>query len=318
MAAPDPRAQTGGNLAVPAPSHAANALNRAAPLLFVLLWSSSFLGARVGLRHMSPLLFVALRMVLAAAIMTAVMVVTRSRWTLPRATWFHCAVTGVLAQAILLMTAHVAMVRSEAAPIALIQTLNPLLSAMLAWPLLNERLRPAQLLGLMLGFAGVLLILGRAAVASRAELPGLLATVAGVIALCGGTLWYRRFCRDVPPLMGATVQLLAAAMACAGAAALLEAPRTDWNPAIFAAIGWNAVVVSIGGMGLYFLMLSQGTAARATVNFYLVPGVTMLLTWALLGERLTLPMLLGLAISSFGCWLTGRTPRRYEAVRGLP
>lgn len=290
-------------------------LNRAAPLLFILLWSSSFIGTRAGLRHMSPLLFVAVRMVLAAAIVAAIMAVLRYPWSLPRGLWIHCAVAGILTQAILLMTAHVAMTRSEAAPIALIQTLNPLLSAMLAWPLLGERPRPSQVLGLGLGFAGALLVLGRAAMASPVELPGLLAAAAGVGALCAGTLYYGRFCRDVPPLPGAAIQLLTSAVVCSGTAALLETPTTDWDPGVFAAIAWNAITVSIGGMGLYFLMLSRGTAARATVNFYLVPGVTSLLAWALLGEHLTPAMLLGLAVSSVGCWLVGR---RHTAARISP
>src|SRR4051794_9723767 len=104
MSQTDPREQT------PAPrSHAAGLLERAAPLLFVLLWSSSFLGTRIGLRHMSPLWFVALRMLLAAAIMVLVMTALRRPWSLTRADWFHCAVVGVTTQAILLMTAHVAM-----------------------------------------------------------------------------------------------------------------------------------------------------------------------------------------------------------------
>src|SRR5208283_5484394 len=123
------------------------------------------LGTRVGLRHMSPLWFVALRMILAAAIICgATVVLRRTRFrgfdTLTRIDWAHCAVVGVTTQAILLMTAHVAMTRIPAAPIALIQTLNPLLCALLAWPLLGERLRLSQTLGLALGFAGVLLILG--------------------------------------------------------------------------------------------------------------------------------------------------------------
>jgi len=291
----------------------AGRLDSAAPLLFVLLWSSSFLGTRIGLRHMSPLWFVALRMILAAAIMAVAMTALRrplfrGSGSLSRVAWMHCAVVGVSTQAVLLMTAHVAMTRTEAAPIALIQTLNPLLSALLAWPLLGERLRIAQVLGLLLGFAGVLLILGLKAMNSRAEVPGLLATIGGVCALSGGTLYFRRFCRDIPPLPAATAQFIASAVACTGSAVLLESFWTDWHPGAFAGIAWNTVAVSIGGMALYFLMLTRGTAARATVNFYLVPGVTSLLTWAVLGEQLTLVMVIGLAISSFGCWLVGRRP----------
>jgi drug/metabolite transporter (DMT)-like permease len=107
-------------------------------------------------------------------------------------------------------------------------------------------------------------------------------------------------------MAGSTVQALAAAFVCAVSAWVLETPGIDWTMAAFASIGWNAVVVTIGGMGLYFLMLSHGSAARATVNFYLVPGVTSVLTWCLLGEHLTPVTLAGLAISSVGCWLVGR------------
>jgi drug/metabolite transporter (DMT)-like permease len=282
-------------------------LNRVAPIVFLILWSSSFLGTRVGLRHMSPLLFVAIRMVLAAGIMVGIMAWRRRPWRLPPVMILHCAVTGVLAQSILLMTAHSAMVRTQAAPIALIQTLNPLLSALLAWPLLGERLRPSQIAGLLLGFAGVLLVLGRAAAGARAELPALLATVGGVFAMVGGTLYYRHFCRTVPAMEGATIQLLAAAAMCSACAVLLETPRFDGDGIVGLAIAWNAVVVTIGGMSLYFLMLSLGTAARATVNFYLIPGFTSILTWLLLNETLTPAMIAGLLISSVGCWLVGRT-----------
>ena len=283
-------------------------LNRAAPFLFVLLWSSSFPGARVGLRQMSPLAFVAARMILTACILVLIMLVLRRSWSVLRHSWYHCAIVGVLTQAILLMTAHVAMTRSQAAQIALIQTLNPLLTALLAWPVLRERLRPLQILGLILGFAGVLLVLGLSAIGNRAELPGLLATAAGVGALCCGTLYYGRFCRAVPPLEGATVQLLACAGVCAAATALLENPWVHWTGALVAAIGWNAIAVSLGGMALYFLMLTRGTAARATANFYLVPGVTSVLTWAILGETLSPLTILGLIVSSAGCWLVGRKP----------
>src|SRR4051794_4346077 len=147
MNSTDPRETTpAGTVVGPNPLQSiGDRLNNAAPLLFVLLWSSSFLGTRVGLRHMSPLWFVGLRLVAATAILAGVMAVLRVRWSLSRAEWLHCAVVGVSTQSILLMTAHVAMTHTEAAPIALIQTLNPLLTAMLAWPLLGERLRPSQM-----------------------------------------------------------------------------------------------------------------------------------------------------------------------------
>ena len=193
---------------------------------------------------------------------------------------------GVLTNSVLLMTAHYAMVHIGAAQIALVQTLNPLLTALLAWPLLGEKLRPLQWLGLLLGAAGVVLVLGLAASRSPVEFNGLLLTAAGVVGLCGGTLYFGRFCRGVPMLEGTTVQLVAAAAACVAATAVFETPHAVWNAAAIAAVLWNAAAVSLGGMALYYLMLVRGTAARATANFYLVPGTAALMAWALLGERL--------------------------------
>jgi drug/metabolite transporter (DMT)-like permease len=285
-------------------------LLRVAPFAFVLLWSSSFIAARVGLRHLTPLLFVAVRMVLAAAVLLGVMAALRRSWRGPAARWVHCAVSGVLTNSVLLMTAHAAMVHVGAAPIALIQTLNPLLTALLAWPLLGERLRPLQWLGLLLGAAGVVLIVGLAAARSPLELNGLLLAATGVVGLCGGTLYFGRFCRGVPILEGTTVQLLAAAVACVLATAMFETPHADWTEGAIAAVLWNTAAVSLGGMALYYLMLVRGTAARATANFYLVPGTAALLAWALLDERLSVLTVVGLAVSSAGCWMVSRRERQ--------
>jgi drug/metabolite transporter (DMT)-like permease len=261
-------------------------LIRLAPYAFVVLWSSSFIGARVGLRHVTPLLFVEVRLCLCAALLVLTMLVLRRSWGALRGRWLHCALAGVLVNTVLLDPAHVAMTRMNAAPIALIQTLNPLLTAMLAWPLLGERLRPWQVVGLALGMAGVVLIIGLAAVRSPVQLDLALLSATGVLGLVGGTLYFARFCRGVPMLEGATVQFLAAAAAGLLAMLLFETPRGDWTPAAVASAVWNAIGVSLGSMALYLLMLVRGTAARATANFYLVPGTAALLAWLLLGERL--------------------------------
>ena len=198
---------------------------RLAPFGFVLLWASSFIASRVGLRYLSPMLFVTVRLVLAAAVLAGVMLALRRSWRVLAGRWGHLAVAGVLTNSVLLLTAHYAMVHVGAAQIALVQTLNPLLTALLAWPLLGERLRPLQFLGLGLGAAGVVLIVGMAAMSSPLQLHGLLLTAGGVAGLCGGTLYFGRFCRGVPILEGTTVQLLAAAAACAAATIMLETPH---------------------------------------------------------------------------------------------
>jgi drug/metabolite transporter (DMT)-like permease len=281
-------------------------LVRLAPIAFVLLWSSSFIASRAGLRYLSPLLFVTVRMTIAATVLLAVTLTLRRSWGVLSGRWGHLAVAGVLTNSVLLLTAHYAMVHVGAAQIALVQTLNPLLTALLAWPLLGEPLRLLQWLGLLLGAAGVVLIVGLAAMSSPVELIGLLLTAGGVVGLCAGTLYFGRFCRGVPILEGTTVQLLAAAAACVVVTALFETPHAEWNGAAIGAVAWNAAMVSLGGMALYYLMLARGTAARATANFYLVPGTAALMAWALLGEQLSALTVVGLIVTSVGCWMVIR------------
>jgi drug/metabolite transporter (DMT)-like permease len=282
---------------------------RLAPVGFVLLWASSFIAARIGLRFLSPLLFVTVRLIAAAAVLSCVALLLRRPWRELAGRWGHFAVSGVLTNTVLLMTAHYAMVHTAAAPIALVQTLNPLLTALLAWPLLGEQLRPLQWLGLLLGAAGVVLVVGLAARRSSVELNGLLLTAGGVIALCAGTLYFGRFCRGVPIVEGTAVQLLAAAAAGIVATAAFETPHAIWTGPAVGAIAWNAGAVSLGGMALYYLMLKHGTAARVTSNFYLVPGTAAFMAWSLLGEPLPVLTLVGLAVSSLGCWLVSRRQR---------
>jgi drug/metabolite transporter (DMT)-like permease len=83
----------------------------------------------------------------------------------------------------------------------------------------------------------------------------------------------------------------------------LEIPHADWTESAIAAIAWNTLMVSLGGMGLYFAMLIRGTVARASASFYLVPGTAALLGWLFLGERLSFFAIIGLITASAGCWL---------------
>ena len=277
---------------------------RFAPFLFVLLWSSSFISGKVGLRHLSPLLFVAIRLVACAAILIAVMLVLRRSWRpLAEWRWLHCAVAGALLNAVGLMAPHVGLLIAPAAHIALVQSLTPLLTAALGVVLLHERLRRSQWLGLALGLVGVGLVVGETALESATRLQGLVLAFIGVLGLVSGTLYFGRFCRGMPLLPGATVQFLSAAVFASLGAWLLEVPHAEWTEASIAATAWGTLMVSLGGMGLYSAMLVRGSVAGTSANFYLVPGTVAVLAWLLLGEQPSLLAILGLIVASAGCWL---------------
>ncbi len=277
---------------------------RLAPFVFVLLWSSSFIAAKAGLVHLSPLLFVAFRLAGCAVVMVTLMLALRRSWRpLGHWRWLHCAVAGALLNAVALMAPHVGLLTAPAAQIALVQSLTPLLTAVLGVALLHEHLRARQWIGLLLGMAGVGLVVGHAALESTSRFNGLVLAFVGVLGLVAGTLYFGRFCRGVPLLQGATAQFVSAAIVSAAGAWLLETPRAEWTQGAVAAVAWNTVMVSLGGMGLYSAMLASGSAARVSANFYLVPGTAAFLGWVILGEGLSALAIAGLVVASGGCWL---------------
>jgi drug/metabolite transporter (DMT)-like permease len=255
-----------------------------APFLFVLLWSSSFITTKIGLRHISPLLFVAIRLVACAIVLTVLMLLLRQSWRpLSGWTWLHSAIAGALMNAVGLMAPHVGLLTAPAAQVALVQSLTPLLAAAFGVVVLREGLRDSQWLGLVLGLVGVGLVVGEAALESTIRFQGLVLAFVGVLGLVAGTLYFGRFCRSVPPLAGATAQFLSAAVVAASLCAWsLETPYAEWTDSAIAAVSWNTFMVSLGGMALYFAMLVRGTVARASANFYLVPGTAAVLAGLLI------------------------------------
>jgi drug/metabolite transporter (DMT)-like permease len=283
-------------------------LARLAPYAFVLLWSSSFVTARIGLTLVTPLLFVAVRLVAAATILLAAMAFRREPWSPLRGCWHHLAIAGALVNGVTLGAFHVGMVTVDAAVMALVQAMSPLLIALLGGPLLDERLRPRQWVGIALGLAGVLLVVGPRAAHSRAELGAILLGLLGVLGLAGGTLYFGRWGRGVPLLPATAAQLASAAVLVLASMLAFETPYATWTYPAVASVAWNVAVVSIGGMGLYYFMLNHGAAGRVAANFYLVPGVVALLGWSLLGETLAPLSLAGVGCASLGVWLAHSSP----------
>ena len=253
---------------------------RLAPFLFVMLWSSSFITGKIGLQHLTPLLFVAIRLVSCAIILTVVMLVLRRSWKpLAGWQWLHCAVAGALLNAMGLMAPQSGSLIAPAAHIALVQSLTSLLTAGLGVLLLHERLRAAQWLGLALGLVGVGLVVGE----RRWKAPPVFRASCWPSSGCRSGVRDALF-RPVLP-RHASVAGRDRAISVGGGrllarGVLFETPQVDWTEATIAAATWNTLMVSLGGMGLYSAMLVRGSVARTSANFYLVPGTVAVLAWA--------------------------------------
>ena len=275
------------------------------PAAFILLWSSAYIVVRMGLPDMSPIAALALRFVIATVALIVLARATGQSLTALGRSWPHFAVAGILMNGVYLATAYVALQYLHAGTMGLLAALNPMVVALLGSILLGEGMRVSQWLGLGLGVAGVALVVGFAPVPGQ-SVPAALLAVGGIVAFAVGTIYFRRHCGPGALLTGNAVQMGAAAVFCALLAAAVEPLRVAWTWRLVACTLYLALAVSVGAMGLFAYMLRSRTAGVVSSNFYVIPGLTAVLAWLVLGETLTATAAAGFVLSSVGVWLAQR------------
>lgn len=302
--------------APPPPTTAAalrNAFLLAMPLLFVLLWSTGFLGAKLGVPYADPLTFLALRFGLVALLLGSLALALRAPWPTGIGETGHIAMVGFLVHAVYLGGVFVAIDWGVPAGLsALIVGLQPILTAVAVGPWLGETVSRRQWLGLALGLAGVVLVLSEKLTPESGlrfqgfGIGALLLCGMALLAITGGTLYQKRFCTGMDLTTGTTVQYVAATLATGLAAWLFEPMRIVWTGEFIFALVWLVFVLSIGAISLLMLLIKRGEAARTASLFYLVPPVTALFAWLLFDERLGPVALAGMAVVAVGVALVMR------------
>ncbi len=291
------------------PPPAGRALAATGPAVFVLLWSTGFVGAKYGLPYADPFVFLALRLALAAGLLALLALGTRSARLTGRAQYRHSAVVGLLLHAGYLGGVFYGISVGVPAGIAsVVVSLQPVLTGVLAVRVLGERLRAAQAVGLAAGVGGVVLVLApglHGTLPLRGVVGCLLALASGTVA----TLYQKRHGGAVPLLWGTAVQYVAAAAVLGVAALVSGGTRLVWTGHFVAALAWLVVVLSIGAVLLLLALLRRGSAAGVSSLFYLVPPATAVESFLLFGERLAVVSLLGIGVTAVGVALVVRAPR---------
>jgi drug/metabolite transporter (DMT)-like permease len=270
------------------------------PALFVVLWSTGFIGAKLGLPYAAPLTFLALRFWLAAGLLVLLALATRAPW--PRkAEMRHYAVAGLLVHALYLGGVFVGIsLGVEAGVSAMIVSVQPLLVAAFAGLALGERVTPRQWAGLALGLLGVVLILARKLGHGLGDALGVLACIAALLGMTAGTLYQKRHCAGMDLRTGNVVQFAASGLATGLLALLFEDNRIVWSGEFVFALLWLVLVLSLGAISLLYVLIRRGAASRVSGLFFLVPPCTALIAWPLFGETLGPMALLGMALTVAG------------------
>jgi drug/metabolite transporter (DMT)-like permease len=271
----------------------------AAPAVFVLLWASGFIGAKLGLPYAEPLTFLTVRMALVVGLLGLIALVTRPRWPAP-ADALHSAVVGLLVHGCYLGGVFIAIERRLPAGFAaLVVSLQPILTSTLANRLLGERVMGRQWLGLGLGIVGVYLVVdGRAE--GEAPLTAWIAASVGLVGITVGTLYQKRFGSGIDWRTGFFFQYAAAGLLFAVGALAFETRQVQWTVEFVIALAWLVVVLSFGAIWLLYFLIERRAATRVVSLFYLTPPFTALMAYALFDERLSSLALVGMAVCAVG------------------
>ncbi len=296
-------------------------LGKTAPLLFVVLWATGFIGAIWGLPYAEPFTFLALRFAIAAPLLAVIAFAVGGLWPKSLAQAGHIAVVGLLIHGGYLGGAFAAMGRGmPAAVCALLLSLQPMLTAALANRLLGDRIGRHQIIGLVLGMAGVALVLLRDLSGNEAGAllqgfgwPAVVFGFGSVCAMSAGLVYQKRFCQKSELWSGGAIQYATAALFTAALAFSLETNRIEWTADFLFAMTWLVLVLSIGAVSLLMLLIRWGEASRVSSLFYLVPPVTAVFAYIFFGDRLGPQALLGMALAVIGVALATRTPRPRRA-----
>ncbi len=271
------------------------------PGLFVLLWATGFIGAKFGLPYAEPMTFLAIRFAIVTALVLGLALATGAPWPRSWRLAGHIAVVGLLLHGVYLGGVFVSIKQGTPAGVsALIVGIQPLLTAAMAGPLLGERVRPLQWFGLVLGLAGVALVVwNRLGLAAGTPL----STGFSVLALLGitaGTLYQKRFCGAMDLRTGGVIQFAAATLLMLALATAFETMDVQWTGRFIFALAWLGLVLSLGAITLLHLLIRRGAAAKVASLFYMVPPCTAVMAWLLFGETLDGIALGGMAVAVIG------------------
>ena len=282
-------------------------LKKLAPGLFVFLWSTGFIGVKYGIPYAPPFYFIAVRMAIASLLLFIAISFLRRSQPLTRSILWPSTLIGLTLHGAYLGGCFFAVSRGMPAGVAaLIVSLQPVLVSLFAAKYLNEPLKARAVSGLILGLAGLFVV-----VIPRINMTGenaisLVAVAASVIGLLGGTsgtILQKKYGGAIPTLAGTSIQYAATALVLLVLALLFEEPNITWSPEFIGALTWLVLALSFGAILLLFFLLSHGSAASVSSLYYLVPAVTAIIAYFMFDEHISVISLIGTAITVVGVWL---------------
>ena len=283
-------------------------LERFAPPLFVVIWATGFIVARLVAPYADPLTFLVVRYLLAILVLASGALLVRAPWPRTARGWRDALVAGVLLHGFYLGGVFWSVKHGLPAGIAaLVAGLQPLATGLLVGPLLGETVSARRWAGIAAGFVGAALVVSpKLGTSDGFPAPALAVCFLGMISITFGTIWQKRTAQAVDLRTNAAIQYMGAALVTLPFALLTEQLRLDFEPALWVGLIWAVFGLSIGAIGLLLILIRRGAVAGVAALLYLVPPVAALMAFLLFGESLSLIQIVGMGAAAVGVALASR------------
>jgi drug/metabolite transporter (DMT)-like permease len=276
-------------------------LIRLVPVVFVLLWSTGFIGARYAMPWAEPFAFLAVRFGL-TIILLALLLAAISWRAMDRRQAVHAMIAGALIHGVYLGGVFWAIRNGMPAGLsALIVGLQPLATAMLAAAFLGERLTAKHWAGMALGLAGVAIVLApKLGALGGVTAATLASSILAMLAISAGTVWQKRFVASGDLVVGTIWQYVGGVALMLVATLALETQTYQLTGELVFAMAWLVLVLSLGAIFLLMYLIREGEVAKVSSLFFLVPSVTALVAWVLFDETLNAVQIAGMVLTTIG------------------
>lgn len=277
-----------------------------APWLFVALWSCGYAPVRIGLDYIEPVFFMAVRYAIVLALLLPAYLWVRPPLPQSGRAWLHLAIVGTLIQGVYFTLTNVAIkLGASAAGLGIVLALQPILVALIVPRIVHERVTGTAWLGLVLGLAGVVIVIlaKSGGGVGDATVAGIATACAALVFITAGTVWEKRFGTTQHPIVANIVQCAMGLLVALAVALPTETLAVRWEWPLILSMAYLVIGNSLVAMTLLLAMVRHGQATRASALLFLVPPGSAAIAWALVGEPFPPLAFAGMMIAGLGVWL---------------